>query len=640
MSWSIKSAWRKIFPTTGKVRGYRDVIAIGGQNSDWIAQAQSEDADVFQNAYALIGRMRDLFRTNRQYIRWREHLWSQVFGPNGVMTRYKIKEQEDRVIHTPDEKNALIEHERRINRLRQHAHAMGKTNSFMAYQCYTLADRLERSKTDDILTRQALVKIGEPDIYAIRLVENNKKQWEAAQYSDLRGRFNYKAHRLIRLISAVRDGDIFIRMIMNPKVNRFGFSLQLINAEWCDRFLNVTLDNGNEIRMGIEYESTDWGIGKPVAYYFIKRMPRDWQYSTGGLFGYGDRAAAMHVRVAAEEIIHYARPVDADGTRPAPWAASTIASSRQLDQAMLAEVIAWREAACKTGFYYSDVLPEGGNAQLEPPDPTTGVSTEALAPGEARALKWGVKYQERDPKHPNANVQEFRKAALRDTAAGMPGASYSALSGDYESINFSAGRLDKLGTNDSCEMLQMFDIDIAETVISERLLEMSLAVGAIPLPLSKFDKFNKPVFSGRRWPAVDEIKSETASAMRITNNKSSWGIECALDGKDFDEVLMDKAENLMAMEQLGISPSTTVDQSTTQTDEPEEEDAEEDEGTDATDENKPKPKKKPEKKFPVNGNGHHEAISFPITLGKTSRKVTVIRDENNRITGADIEEGD
>jgi hypothetical protein len=53
--------------------------------------------------------------------------------------------------------------------------------------------------------------------------------------------------------------------------------------------------------------------------------------------------------------------------------------------------------------------------------------------------------------------------------------------------------------------------------------------------------------------------------MRITNNKSSWGIECALDGKDFDEVIMDKAENIMQMEQLGLDPSTTVDTHTVQT---------------------------------------------------------------------------
>lgn len=591
--------------TPASERGYREVVAIGGGNSDWVAQAQSEDADVLFNAYALIGRMRDLFKVNRHYVKWREHLWSQIFGPNGIMTRYKIKETEDRVVNAPDEKFALIEHERRIMRLREHAARMGRC-PLTQYRAYTLADRLERATTEDILTRKAMIKVGEPDIFAIRLAENNKKAWEVAQFADLRGRFNYKTHRLLRMVSAVRDGDIFIRMIMDPSkkqngdwsLNRFGFSLQLINGEWCDRFLNARLSNGNEIRMGIEYEHTVWGIGRPIAYYFINRIPNDWQYTVAGLFGFGgNKPANMHTRIPADQIIHYARPVDADGTRPAPWAASTIQSSRHLDQAMLAEVVAWREAACKTGFYYSEILPEGGLAQEALPDPTTGMRTEPMIPGHTVGLKYGVKYQERNPTHPNADVEQFRKAALRDTAAGMPGASYSALSGDFESINFSAGRLDKLGTNDTCEMLQMFDIDTAESKITENLLYMSLITGAIPLPLAKFDKFNKAVFSGRRWPQVDEVKSEQASAMRITNNKSSWGIECALDGKDFDEVIMDKAENVMQLEQLGLDPSTTVDSQTVQTP------LDETQGSEVVPK-KPAPVKKPSKG--LNGNGAHE----------------------------------
>lgn len=626
-------------------RGYRDVLGIGPANADWPISTLSEDSDIWQNGWLLISRMRDLFRVNPHYIRWREHLWSQIFGPNGIMTRYKIKETEDRIVYSADEKWLLIQHERKINELREHAARMERM-PMVQYRAYTLADRLERSTPEDILSRKAMVKVGAPDLYAIARCEGNKKEWSDAKYSDLRGRFDYNTHRLIRMVGAVRDGDIFIRMISDPsknsdgtyRLNKFGFSLQLINAEWCDRFYNTTLPNGNVVIMGIEYQMTAWGIGKPVAYYFIKRQPQDWQFSVPASFNFS--AGNLHQRLLAEDVIHYARPVDADSTRPSPWAASTIVTSRQLFQAMLAELIAWRESACKTGFYYSDVLPEGGFAQLpDLPDPTQ-CPTEMVAPGSNTALKWGVKWMSRDPTHPNATVEMFRKASLRDAAAGMPGASYSALSGDYESINFSAGRLDKLGTNDACEMLQAFDIEIAERIITERLLEMSLLTGAIPLPLAKFDKFNKSVFSGRRWPQVDEVKSEQASAMRITNNKSSWGIECALDGKDFEEVIIDKAENMMAMEQLGLSPSTTADNNTVQaadlfsSDEPGDGNA-----TPTGSTTKPAPKK-----TPVNGNGKDhpeilERISMPITFsrGSSKKKISVIRDQNYRISGAEVE---
>jgi capsid protein len=191
-----------------------------------------------------------------------------------------------------------------------------------------------------------------------------KKQWRAGKersFATCAAGATYHVLRQLRLINGVRDGDIFIRHIRDPKLNEFGYSVQLISAEWCDRFYNDTLENGNVVIMGIEYQMNSWGLGKPVAYYFIKRQPRDWQFtSLWAGFGVGSYSRGINrARIDALDIIHYARPVDADATRPAPWAASTMLKGRQLDQYELAEVIAAREAACKTGFYYSDILPEG-----------------------------------------------------------------------------------------------------------------------------------------------------------------------------------------------------------------------------------------------------------------------------------------
>ena len=51
--------------------------------------------------------------------------------------------------------------------------------------------------------------------------------------------------------------------------------------------------------------------------------PEDWQWSVAGMFnaspGYRSN---NYSRVPVEEIIHYARPVDAESTRPAPWVAA------------------------------------------------------------------------------------------------------------------------------------------------------------------------------------------------------------------------------------------------------------------------------------------------------------------------------
>lgn len=537
-------------------RGYKEAAAVGGHNADWPLSTQTEDADLWQNAYALTARVRDLFRTNPIFIKYRELLLANIFGEAGIMLRMKVKETEDRVVHTPDEKAVLVEWEQRVNRVRKWA-AERSGNRFEEYRAFKLADALESRSLESVLRGKAIIEVGAPDEYANTLIERKWREWQRAEFCDVRGRRNYKVLRHLRLISAVRDGDFFIRKIKDPKVNKFGFALQLINAEWCDRFANFTLPNGNEVRLGIEYEHSAWGIGKIVAFYFIKRQPRDWQFTTAGAFGFWGGNAPQHERIDASEIIHYCRAVDAEGTRPAPWCAGVIPKARQLDQGELAEVVAMREAACKIGFVYSDVVPTGGYDGL-PIDPRTGLPKTQLGPGEIHALPWGVKYQANNPTHPNGNIPEFRKMMVRSMAAGMPGADYSRLAHDYEAINFSAGRLQSLDTNEIYKLLQGNDIDVAECPINEDWLEMSLITGEIPLPLSKLKKFNKQQFQARSWGGVDEVKEATASSLRIANNISSWSIETAAKGLDFDKVMFEKAEDLMLMDSLGIDSTLTV----------------------------------------------------------------------------------
>lgn len=541
-------------------RGFAEMAGRGSSNIDWSPSLIGDDADLWLNAYLLTAKMRDMFKSNPTYIKYRELLWANIFGENGIMLRMKIKEEEDRVIHTPNEARALIAYEKRINRIREWAQKkVGR--DIEKYRAFKLADAMERSSADAIINRKATIQVGDPDIYANQLVEKAQARWQRAEFCDVRGRRNYHVLRQLRLINGVRDGDIFIRHIRDPKLNEFGYSVQLISAEWCDRFYNDTLENGNVVIMGIEYQMNSWGLGKPVAYYFIKRQPRDWQFtSLWAGFGVGSYSRGINrARIDALDIIHYARPVDADATRPAPWAASTMLKGRQLDQYELAEVIAAREAACKTGFYYSDILPEGGAAQFDPPDPTTGVSTEPLAPGEWRPLKYGIKAQSNDPKHPNGNFAQFRKGMGQSTSAGMPGGDYNVLFNDLENINFSAGRLGRLDTNEMSKLIQRFDIDCAERPIFEAWLEMSLITGAINLPLVKIEKFNRPIFQGRRWAQVDEVKAINSAALRIANKLSSRNRECAEEGIDFEENAIELAEEEMILEALGLDSATTVE---------------------------------------------------------------------------------
>ncbi len=569
-------------------RGYREVASVGGGiNADWNLDMTGEDSQVWQNAWALTSRVRDLFRTNTTYQSYRETFWANVYGSNGIMMRSTVKENEDRVIHSPDEKFAIHSYEERRNRVLEWSATKQGREWKRDTHGYCLLRELGNNGS-----RVATVKFGDPDIFARALIEKKWREWQQAKFSDIRGTRNYHTQRLLRGISAVRDGDFFIRMICNPSVNKFGFTLQMINAEWCDRFYNGMLPNGNEVRMGIEYQCNPWGLGKPVAYYFIKRQPNDWQFSIPGAFNFS--GGQMHLRIAAEEIVHCARPVDADSTRPAPWVASTIPKARQLDQYELAEVIAARAQACKTGVLYSDIVPEGGTNGMEI-DPKTSLPTQALSPGDILALKFGVKYQEVNPTHPNGNAENFRKMMMRAQCAGMPGSSYPTMAHDYEAVSFSAGRLARLDSNELFKMIQTWDIDGAENTVFENWLEMSLITGAIPLPLAKLDKFNAKTFQGRRWRGVDEVKEAQAAALRIANKISSRTRENSDVGNDFEEILFELAEEEMLLDKFGLKTETTVETPS----QPSADDADESDAADAAESeaSKPKAKRKTKARF-------------------------------------------
>lgn len=530
---------RVVKASKSSARAYHQVTAQGGQNNDWVLRALGEDADVKQNIFALRARSRDLFRVNTYCQKYREELWANVFGEHGIMLRSRVKETEDRVVHTPDEKAALEIYERRVNRVREWAAT--KTGQRIR--------RMVMTREDD--RGQAKVIAGQLDVYANQRIESAWADWKKAQYCDARGRRDYTCLQQLRLLSAARDGDLFVRLVRDRKVNKFGFTLQMLNSEWVDHWLNTELPNGNVIRMGIEYEMHPWGVGKPVAFYFIRRHPRDWEFEGGNMFGF--ISGLTHDRIDAAEIIHYARFLDIDSTRPAPWSVAVIPKTRQLDAYELAEVIAARVSACKMGWFYSDLIPEGGT-MTGTIDPTRMNGRNiAMEPGSYQGLDYGVKVQESNPTHPNGNFDLFRKGMLRSWCAGMPGANYNIIANDAEGVSYSTGRIFSLDDRELWKLLQRFDINTAERPIFENFLEMALITGAIPLPLAKFAKFNQPHFSGRRWVWVDPKADSVANREQLLMGLTSRSRLCDDAGVDFDDVLFELAEEEMLIEELGLN---------------------------------------------------------------------------------------
>lgn len=520
-------------------RSYKNVLGVGGAYSDWALSFLTEDGDLWQNIAVLRDRSRDLFKTDCYFQKYQMELEANVFGESGIRLRMKVKEEADRVVYAPDEKGFMESEAQRLERLRDFVNRkMQRDGGF------TIGGALFRQGYD---RAKSTIQAGAIDLYACRIIEEKYREWQRKEFCTMAGGLTYNEVRRIRLISCARDGEYFIRMVRGKNVNKFGFSLQLINAEWCDSNLNVAdTGRGTSIRMGIELDK--WG--RKVAFHFIKQSASAWQW---GMPGY-TLAASMqgHEVIPAEDIIHYMRAPYGDSTRGAPWSASVIPKSRQLDKFEEAEVIAARVAACKMGFLVSDMRPEGGH-DFSPPNPNDKPPGWDATAGGIQPLNWGVKFQEWNPNHPTQNFDQFRRGMLRSWCAGLPGADYNVIANDLENINFSAGRLGRLDTNEMWKLLQRFDIENAERPIFEAWLDMALLTGAVPLPYAKFDKFNKPHFSGRRWAGVDPIKETQAAVLAIQNKLMSYGQWYDEQAQDLEETWEEIAQEEMLAEELGIT---------------------------------------------------------------------------------------
>ena len=128
----------------------------------------------------------------------------------------------------------------------------------------------------------------------------------------------------------------------------------------------------------------------------------------------------------------------------------------------------------------------------------------------------GMKISKFDPAYPNGEFDAFSKSILRSVAVGL-GVSYSKLSGDLTSTNYSALREGALDERDEWMTIQQWLADNLHEPVFEQWLPWSLLMGQITLPngkalpAEKIEKYRNHSWQPRRWPWVDPTKDINAA---------------------------------------------------------------------------------------------------------------------------------
>ncbi len=328
-------------------------------------------------------------------------------------------------------------------------------------------------------------------------------RWAKKGQYDVTGRLSETMFDSLAITMVARDGEVLIRMVEGNDRGIHGCQLQMLPGHVLDEDLNRELDGGRRIRMGVEFD----GFMKPVAYWIRKES------NNSDIHGNWSQS---YDRIPAEQIIHLFVPEEVNQWRGVPWAYAALRRARMLDQYQEAAQVAANVGAAKMGFFQQKDPEAGAPIRVdeeedgEPLDGSQDFISEA-APGQFDVIPDGYELAEWDPDYPHANYDPFVKAISRSIATGCL-VSYHGLTGDLTQVNFSSIRAGTLDEREMWKVLQGLYIESVKVPVYEWWLARALIYDRdlSRLPYSQFDKFNAPMFFGRRWEWVDP-KSDIAA---------------------------------------------------------------------------------------------------------------------------------
>jgi lambda family phage portal protein len=390
-------------------------------------------------------------------------------------------------------------------------------------------------------TLQAQVKdpSGAADTLASDAVESSWAEFsKRGAYEITRSMSRADVERLI-VTTVARDGECFA-VKRRSKNLPHGLAIQLVDPVALDPTHFETLNNGNKVKHGIEFNEDE----QPVAYWF-----RDWdERQVGYVLGTGKK----YQRIAAEDVIHVFVVECIGQKRGLPWTRTALFRMRNLAAFEDAAIINARVGASKMGFFKrTDADPE--DTDDLPMDAEPGVFEDI---GDREFVQWS-------PQFPEQSIETFTRSCLRSISVGL-GVSYNNLAGDLTSVNFSSIRQGALDEREVWKGLQQFFISAWCEQVYPEWLQMALLMekirvparggGSIALPFSKIDKFKQVAFTGRRWSWIDPKAEVDANAVAIGQKLVSRSEIIRQMGGDPDDVWAEIQREDATLEAMGIVP--------------------------------------------------------------------------------------
>lgn len=314
------------------------------------------------------------------------------------------------------------------------------------------------------------------------------------------------------------SGEVFIRI--RPRRAEDGLTvplqLQMLPAGMLPLDMNRTLPGAGLIRQGIEFD----GIGRRVAYHFLRRHPGD--LTDPGLAG-------ETVRVAAADVIHVLDPVEAGQLRSVSRFAAAIVKLFTLDLYDDAE-LERKKIAAMFAMFITSPAPE---TPLEPTEEDLEVE-----PGQVVRLDPGEDVSTPATPDSGGTYEPFQYRTLLQIAAAL-GVPSGYLTGDTAKGNFSNTRISLIEFRRRISAWQhgvlVYQLCRAVWV---RWMDTAVLSGTLDLP--GYDSQRRPyqacAWLPTKWDWIDPMKDASAEIVQIEAGLKSRTQALAERGYDAEQV--------------------------------------------------------------------------------------------------------
>jgi len=377
-----------------------------------------------------------------------------------------------------------------------------------------------------------------PDANANRLIEREFTKWSQAVGL---------AEKLRTMrVARVEDGEAFSMLTSNEQLDAIiKLDLKLIEADQVatpDLIFGVTYAVD-----GIVFDQ----FGNPVEYHILKEHPGDHGFTRFGL---------DYDRIPAEAMLHLFRCDRPGQARGIPDITPALPLFAQLRRFTLAVLAAAETAADFSGILYTDAPANGEADSVEPMD-TIELEQRALL-----TMPGGWKMSQMHAEQPSTTYGEFKKEILNEIARclSMP---FNIAAGNSSGYNYASGRLDHQTYHRSIRVEQSH----IESIVLDRILaawldEAVLIEDFLPPSLRTLDADLSHQWFWEGRPHVDPAKEANAQATRLTSHTTTLATEYAMQGRDWEAELRQRAKEIDLMEELGLTSSEVVPANTSKRD--------------------------------------------------------------------------